>query len=544
MIKFIEKYPIATIIVIVLIMLLPNLSSLQVSIMEARNFIVAREMLLDGNWILTTMNGEARYEKPPLPTWLAALSVSMFDIKNVFGYRLPSVLTVCVTGIFTYLLSKRLLENKQQSFYNGLIVVTSFYVLGIVFAAPWDIYAHAFTLIAIYYLFEGLSVKFSLKIIILTSIFLGCSILSKGPVSLYALFLPFLISYTIVYKLDGKALLKIALVLFLAIIIGGWWFLYARISDPETFLKMATIETSRWSSYHVRPFYYYFSFFIQSGLWTIPAFTSLLFPYLKNKVSNNKVYKLSFYWTIIGVVLLSIIPEKKTRYLMPVLIPLAINIGFYINYIITNFKSLKNKKELFPVYFHFGTISAIGILFPIIGFLLFKERLNEMMLSYVIVSISLLSIGLVMVVYLYKKHLKRVFYLSILLFVVLCLVVVPKFNTLVLINTSDNDISKLKQELDNTNMEAYLLDYMSPEMMWHYGHKITRISNLSGKIDLVEASEFGILTTSQTLEDLKSDYQAFNIIKKATYDLNLTGLGSKRYGDRLVNHYYIFKRKQ
>ena len=43
-----------------------------VTIMEARNFVSAREMITDDSWILTTMNGEARYQKPPLPTWMTA----------------------------------------------------------------------------------------------------------------------------------------------------------------------------------------------------------------------------------------------------------------------------------------------------------------------------------------------------------------------------------------------------------------------------------------------------------------------------------------
>ena len=35
-----------------------NLDALYVNIMEARNFITAREMLHDGHWLLTTLNGE------------------------------------------------------------------------------------------------------------------------------------------------------------------------------------------------------------------------------------------------------------------------------------------------------------------------------------------------------------------------------------------------------------------------------------------------------------------------------------------------------
>ena len=56
----------------------PHLSLVEVNIMEARNFITAREMITDGNWLLTTMNGIARYEKPPLPTRTKSFRFSLF----------------------------------------------------------------------------------------------------------------------------------------------------------------------------------------------------------------------------------------------------------------------------------------------------------------------------------------------------------------------------------------------------------------------------------------------------------------------------------
>ncbi|HNQ27790.1 MAG TPA: glycosyltransferase, partial [Aquaticitalea sp.] len=68
--KILYDRPIAIMVIVVLAMLLFGNETIPVSIMEARNFITAREMVDDGNWLLTTMNGEARYEKPPLPTWL------------------------------------------------------------------------------------------------------------------------------------------------------------------------------------------------------------------------------------------------------------------------------------------------------------------------------------------------------------------------------------------------------------------------------------------------------------------------------------------
>jgi len=216
---------------------------------------------------------------------------------------------------------------------------------------------------AIYFLFQLFNKKPTL---IFVSIFLGFSILSKGPISLYALFLPFMIAYAVTYKFTKKKILKLVSAFILGIIIGGWWFIYVRYADADNFLELTNKETTRWANYNVKPFYYYWSFFTQSGLWTIPAFISLLYPYLKSRVSNLMFYRFSFFWTIFAVILLSIIPEKKSRYLMPVLIPLAINIGFYIEYLFRCFKNMNDKRETFPVYFNFGLIAFIGISFPFV----------------------------------------------------------------------------------------------------------------------------------------------------------------------------------
>ena len=94
MIKTIEKYPIATLSIVIVLMLLIHLDVPNVTIMEARNFITAREMVHDNNWLLTTMNGEARYQKPPLPTWLTATSGLVFGMQSLFALRLPAALMV------------------------------------------------------------------------------------------------------------------------------------------------------------------------------------------------------------------------------------------------------------------------------------------------------------------------------------------------------------------------------------------------------------------------------------------------------------------
>jgi flavin-dependent dehydrogenase len=67
--------------------------------------------------------------------------------------------------------------------------------------------------------------------------------------------------------------------------------------DGETATAIANKETTAWKNRNVRPFYYYWSFFVQSGAWTVVAFVSLLYPYLKTRVENLKAYKFSLFWT-------------------------------------------------------------------------------------------------------------------------------------------------------------------------------------------------------------------------------------------------------
>ena len=358
--KLINKYPIPLLILIGLGLYAFNLGDLQVSIMEARNFNVAREMLTEGHWLLTTMNDLPRYEKPPFPAWFTTPFAQLFGLQNVWAYRIPTSI-FSILGIVYFYKLIRIWSSTQIAFYSALILATSFYYIVIRFEAPSDIYTHVTMLMGLFYVFKKFP-SINWQNVLVGSVFLGLSVLSKGPVSLYAVFLPFILAYFLSFKVNFKNhIFKIIGVLILGLIIGGSWYAYVRFADPQVFSEIAETETQNWTSYNVRPFYYYWSFFIQTGIWTIPALLSLAYPYFKNKLENAKLYKFSFLWTIMALVLLSIIPEKKPRYLVPVLIPLAFNTALVLQYLIKN-KQLKISKVFH--YIHYGIILLVclGIL--------------------------------------------------------------------------------------------------------------------------------------------------------------------------------------
>jgi len=539
MIKLIEKFPYLSLFLCVFIMLGFTIDAVPVSIMEARNFISAREMLTDDNWLLTTMNGDARYEKPPLPTWITACFGYVFGMSNLLALRWPALIMIAIVGITTYKLSMQVLSNTSHSLINGFIVITSFYVIGITIEGTWDIYTHGFMLLALYHLFVMLkSNTISPKNGLLFMLFIAASVLSKGPVSLYVLFLSFVIAYGISFGFRGKRSLymKCFVLLLLGIGLGASWYIYVRLTDLETFTRIATKETSNWSSYNVRPFYYYWSFFAQSGLWTVPAFISLLYPFLKHKVRYIKGYKFSFYWTIIAVILLSLIPEKKSRYLMPVLIPLAINIGFYIDYLIRKFADTKSKRITIPVYFNFGLIGIIALVLALSGLFLTDYFDEFPTIRFMILSVFMSVISVSIFRALIKKDILKTFYLSISLMVCLGVVALP------LIRAQKSEQFKSITELSHKEEPLYSLNYVAPEVIYTYGDKIPVLNSEQLKSNK-DTSSFYVMCHQCNTEDFKSFESDFNVEFLGIYDLNMVDKTAKSYNDRLVNRLAYFTRK-
>ena len=518
-----------------------NLDSIYVNIMEARNFITAREMVQDDHWLLTTLNAVPRYEKPPLPTWITALSGMTFGFDSLTALRLPAALVTLLLLFFFYRFIPKLDVSRKLAFLATLILASSFYIVFMGRNGQWDIFTHSFMMVAIFFLWKFFrSSEDVWKNALFGALFLGFSIMSKGPVSLYALLLPFLISFGIVYSYKGlgKKWRPLLVLIILSLLIGSWWFLYVRFADPKAFLEITSEEATRWTNYNVRPFYYYWSFFTQSGIWTIPAFVALIYPYLKNRVENKKAYQFSLFWTLISVVLLSIIPEKKSRYLLPVLIPMALNTSFYIEYLFRKFAILP-KKEKWVVYFNHGLIALIGIAFPVVGY--FFLELDGFWFWYIATSVALFGIGCGIFLFLKKNKYPQVFYLSVAFICAIVVFGMPLSNAF-LENPAFRSISELKKKAEQENFQVYEYDAASPEFIWEYGAPIQSLDAVN--LQLPQEKSFGILVLEEDslfIEELKVDYK---VLSSERYDLNHVHPEKSGYKDRLVRDFYLLQKKE
>ncbi len=521
MFKTANKYPYTTIAIVSIFALLPLALYLDVTIMEARNFITAREMFTDGNWFLTTMNGIARYQKPPLPTWLTAISGLIFGKTCNFALRIPLLLMVLLLGIYTFKLSELLVNNRKINLLTSLVSVSSLYILVITIEGTWDIYTHGFMLMGIYYLIKT-SKNHSNKTLnaLFSGFLIGLSFLSKGPVSLYTLFLPFIASYFIVYGFKSITVKRphLFLIITLAIITGIFWFIAVRLLDPDTFSAITKKETSNWSSYNVKPFYYYWDFFVQNGIWTIPGLFSLIYFFTNKNFRDNKEYKLSFFWTVLSVILLSIVPEKKTRYVVPALIPLSFTIGYYLNYIADNYKQLKHKWEKLPLITHFIIISVISIIAPVLAEIYFINEFNLPLynISFIVLSCLLISVGIYTLINLRKKQVNNAIMGSILQFIILANLLLPLSKKVE--SPNYKPIDHLKELASAKNLNVYGYGYIAPEIIWQFGDKIKSIASEDNAIDIPTDNTFWLL--SQNLPEKELSDKNYKITLIDEFNLN------------------------
>ena len=543
--RYLKERPLLLLTLICIAIFMTHLEALWVNVMEARNFVTAREMLQDSNWLLTTLNGEPRYQKPPLPTWLSAGSAFLFGIKSVFAMRIPAAIITVVLIRISYTFTKKLTGNIRYAFISSLILATSFFIVFSGRNGQWDIFTHGFMMAAIYqlYLFFSTPEK-KYQRMLLAALFFGCSFMSKGPVSLYGLLLPFLIAYGFVFKFkrSKKNILPILLFLVVALLLSGWWHLYTYVYDTKMVLATTTKETTNWISYNIRPFYYYWSFFTQSGIWCIPAFIALLYPYLKDKVFFKKGYQFTLLWTLCSVFLLSIIPEKKSRYLLPVLIPLALNTGFYIEYLFRRFTNISDKREIIPVYFNFGLIGLIGFVFPVIGYYFLKDLSGAAWPWFVVLSVVLFLIGIFICLQLIQKKIERVFYATILFIVSLICFGMP-LSKAVFQNDNYKSFTELKQWKVKNNIPVYEFAYFTPEIIWEYGSSIPVIFNQNQTTTLPKEKTFGVLVGGDNQKKLKQAFKEYTIEKVARYDINPNKASHKSYNGRLWRDLFLVSTK-
>ncbi len=523
-----------------------NNGVIHTDIMESRNIVTAREMVYDGHWLVPTMNGDLRLEKPPLPTWIAAVA-EIVSPDDMTAQRAMAGLAATLLVLFFYGFVKTSTRNVNQALIASLVLCTSYNLILMGRTASWDVYCHAFMMGAIFFLFKALRQDGAQWGNFLgAGLFLGLSFMGKGPVSFYALLLPFLLSYLIFMRrsLRGKGW-PIAVMILLCLLVGSWWYVYIYLFHAEEAQYVLHKESTAWVERNVRPWYYYGTFFLETGAWALMVLSALLVPYWGKRVKLRREYLFALCWMLLLVVCLSCFPEKKNRYLLPVLIPAAYTVSFLFTAWLEQAKTRRMDATGRGLYYaNAGLMTLIVALLPVAAYLFLYQKEIISLNTLILLAVAFWALTAFMVTALTRVRPWRFLSGVVLLFVfaeIFCLPYVgslvnnPGFRSI----RATRDIESLKP------LPFYSVagEELRIEIVYEANRKI-RPLDIHDTAAVLDALPCALLTHGRVGEELPATLlNRIDTVWVGSYDNNRRPKNTRRYNDKFLYNVTILKLK-
>ncbi len=454
-------------------------SSMRPDLMEVRNLVTAREMVYDHHIMVPTMNGELRLEKPPLPTWVAAV-VEYATPDNISAQRCVAAIMAMLWAMWLYLLTKAVTRNKRFALLATLLFATCYPVVLHARTATWDIFCHSLMQGAIYHIFLALyeEHRSATRHFAVGGLLFGLSFMSKGPVAVYALFLPFIISALCCKKpvMRGKYA-ALALGVAIAVVVSAWWYAYLWIFEPDATNYVVNKESGSWINHNVRPWHYYWRFFAETGIWSMLMLSSLYLWFKRKQVLDKQVcrqWTFFIVWTVSSLILLSLMPEKKMRYLLPMMVPCSLCMAYAIEFIS---KGTTLGRAMLAI--NKWTLVVVLVAIPAIVYYFIASNGQMSIFTFIIFTLGCLVAVISLILVKHTGQTSRLVMTIYAMFVWIALFVMPNIDS-IFGNIDSRKISSLK---NNATLKAMPMFYVNTEehtfridMVYLTHHKITKIT--------------------------------------------------------------------
>jgi 4-amino-4-deoxy-L-arabinose transferase-like glycosyltransferase len=202
---------------------------------EGRYAEMAREMFASGDWITTRLNGIKYFEKPPLQTWMNALSFALFGLGD-WQARLWTGLCG-IGGVLLTAYTGTRVFGRRIGFYAGLVLASCFYWVACSQIDSLDMGLSGMMTIVLCALLlaqrDGAGAQHTRNWMLVCWGAMGLAVLSKG---LIGLMLPggILVAYTLLtlqWRLWSRLHLVKGLLVFL--LVAAPWFILVGMRNPE-----------------------------------------------------------------------------------------------------------------------------------------------------------------------------------------------------------------------------------------------------------------------------------------------------------------------
>lgn len=165
-----------------------NLSALFIPILEPDGALyasIAKNMVLDDNYIELYVMQKDWLDKPHFPFWITALSFKIFGITT-WAYKLPAILFIFLAAFYTYKFVKDRYGKESIALWACLIFLSAQHIL----ISNNDVRAEPYLtglIIGSFYHFYKAHTKKSFLHLIWGSVFAGCAVMTKGMFALFPL---------------------------------------------------------------------------------------------------------------------------------------------------------------------------------------------------------------------------------------------------------------------------------------------------------------------------------------------------------------------
>lgn len=302
------------------ILFIPYLGSVHLFDWDEVNFAeCAREMLLTNNYLRVQVDFKPFWEKPPVFIWMQALSMHCFGI-NEFAARLPNALMGIVTLCTLFYIGKRV--HSERVAWWWVLLYAGSWLPGFYFkTAIIDPTFNFFILIAFFQIYLVKVGERKRLHALLSGLFLGLAVLTKGPVAILVALLSLAVYVVINKGLWGYKWTHLVLIIMacavttfswfgIDIFQNGWWFTKEFITYQ---IRLFQTEDAG----HGGPFFYHFLVLL---IGCFPA-AAYLFQYRRSekRALNLSSEELAFsqwmrilFWVVL--ILFSIVKTKIVHY--------------------------------------------------------------------------------------------------------------------------------------------------------------------------------------------------------------------------------------
>jgi len=318
--------------------LLSHLDHLPLKFEEPRRGVVAMEMEYSGNYIAPTINGEYYYNKPPIYNWLLVFLFKIFNSKEDWVLRVPTVLSFVLLAFVNFQVNRRKLGDKVALLSSLLFLTSTDLLFYFSFQGEIDMFYSLIVYLQITSILLFFEKKNYRSLFIFSYLLVSIGVLTKGIPSIAFQAITLLAFF--IYHKRFKELFSfwhfIGFGLFI-LIVGGYFYLYSEYNDPLLYItRLFTESSSRTivqksfidSIFHLFTFPLILLDILAPWLLIAPLFITMS---IISKVKESKWLSLIILFFISNILLYWISPGARDRYLY-MFVPFATTLFAFIIY--------------------------------------------------------------------------------------------------------------------------------------------------------------------------------------------------------------------